>query len=284
MIILNAENLFLIIIAVVWIIGAIIQDFRRREVDNIWNFSLIGIVLAYRFGVSIFNGNYSFFLNGIFGFLIFLAIGNLFYYSRLFAGGDAKLLIALGPVLPLSYNWIFNFEIFGIFILLFLLGGSVYGIFYSFVLVARNWERFRQEFSKFSKKYKRMYFISFAFAIIIMGILFLMGETRLFLLGLIFLLFPVLYVFSKSIEESCLVKKIPAKKITIGDWLYKDIVINGKVIKAKWEGVSKKDLGLIRKCKKKILVKQGIPFTPSFLIGLVGLLVWENLGFFGFGG
>ena len=284
MIILKKENLFLIILALVWIIGAIMQDFKRREVDNIWNFSLIGIALAYRLGVSIFNGDYSFFMNGVFGFLIFLALGNLFYYSRLFAGGDAKLLIALGAILPFSYSWIFNFELFGIFILLFLLGGSVYGIFYSLVLVVRNWSRFKQEFARFSKKYKVMYIISFAFAIIIMGVLFLIGETRLFLLGLIFLLFPILYVFSKAIEESCLVKKIPAKKVTVGDWLYEDIIIGGKVIKAKWEGVSKKDLGLIRKCKKKILVKQGIPFTPSFLIGFIGLLILENLGFFGFGG
>lgn len=281
MIILNPENLFLIVIGVIWIIGAIIQDFRKREVDNIWNFSLIGIALAYRLGVSIFNGNYWFFMNGVFGFLIFLALGNAFYYSRLFAGGDAKLLISLGAIMPLSYAWIFNFEIFGIFILLFLLGGSVYGIIYSFVLITRNWEKFKQEFARFSEKYKRMYIISFAFAIIIMGILFLMGETRLFLIGLIFLLFPVLFVFSKAIEESCLVKKIPAQKVTVGDWLYEDVWIGRKLIKAKWEGVSKKDLGLIRKCKKKILVKQGIPFTPSFLIGFIGLLIWENLGFFG---
>ena len=70
--IVSNENLFLILLAVVWIIGAILQDLKRREVDNIWNFSLIAFALVYRFSVSVFNGNYMFFLNGLIGLLIFL--------------------------------------------------------------------------------------------------------------------------------------------------------------------------------------------------------------------
>ena len=42
------ENLFLIILGLVWIIGAVLQDLKRREVDNLWNFSLIFFALAYR--------------------------------------------------------------------------------------------------------------------------------------------------------------------------------------------------------------------------------------------
>src|SRR3990167_3132221 len=122
--ILVNENWFLIAIGLVWIIGAVMQDLRRREVDNIWNFSLIGVALAYRGAVSVFGSNYWFVLNGLIGLSVFLLLGNLFYYSRLFAGGDAKLLIALGVVLPLSYDWVVNFKIFGFFVLIFMLGGS----------------------------------------------------------------------------------------------------------------------------------------------------------------
>jgi len=50
--ILAVENWFLIIIGLIWIVVAVMQDFKRREVDNIWNFSLIGIALAYRAGIS----------------------------------------------------------------------------------------------------------------------------------------------------------------------------------------------------------------------------------------
>ena len=132
---INNENLFLILLAIVWIIGAIIQDMRRREVDNIWNFSLIGIALAYRLAISIGVSNYWYFFNGVIGLVVFLLVGNAFYYSRLFAGGDAKLLIALGTILPLSYNWIINFKIFGLFIMMFLIGGSIYVFSWSFIFL-----------------------------------------------------------------------------------------------------------------------------------------------------
>ena len=47
------ENLFLIILGIVWIIGAVLQDLKRREVDNLWNFSLIVFALGYRAFVSV---------------------------------------------------------------------------------------------------------------------------------------------------------------------------------------------------------------------------------------
>ena len=72
-----------------------------------------------------------------------------------------------------------------------------------------------------------------------------------------------------------MVKLVDPKKVTVGDWLYKDIKIGGKKIKSTWEGVSKKELAIIKsKCRKKILIREGIPFTPSFLLGLIGLLVF----------
>jgi len=46
--IFSSANIFLIVIAIVWMIFAVIQDFRKREVANWWNFSLIAFVLAYR--------------------------------------------------------------------------------------------------------------------------------------------------------------------------------------------------------------------------------------------
>jgi len=280
---INYENLFLIILAIIWISIAILQDLRKREVDNLWNFSLIAFALAYRVSISVYTGNYWFILNGIFGFLIFLGLGNLFYYSRLFAGGDAKLLIALGAILPLSYDWLVNLKIFGLFIILFLLGGSVYSIFYALFLVFRNLKKFNKEFSRQWKKYSKMFFIFLIFTIVFTIVLVLFKRFELILLGIIILLFPVLFVFSKAIEESCLIKKIKPSQIREGDWLYEDIFIGRNKIKASWEGVSKKELGLIKKgYRKNILIKQGIPFTPSFLIGLICLLFlfWKFPVFF----
>lgn len=279
---INNENLFLIILGLVWIIGAVFQDMKRREIDNLWNFSLIAFVLAYRLAVSVFNGNYWFILNGLIGFAIFFGLGNLFYYSRLFAGGDAKLLMALGAILPLSYSWLINLKIFGYFLLLFLVGGSIYAMVYAVCLVSINWNKFSKEFGKQWKDYKRMFFIALIFTLLWVIFAFIISQVSVILIGLVVLLFPMLFVFAKAVEKSCMVKLLVPSKVTIGDWLYKDIVVRGKKIKANWQGVSEKELGLIKKTKKKILIKQGIPFTPSFLFGFVGLLflMWRFGGVF----
>jgi len=277
--IINYENLFLIVLAIIWIIGAVLQDLRRREVDNIWNFSLIGIALAYRAGVSVFTSDYWFLLNGIFGFILFLFIGNLFYYSRVFAGGDAKLLIALGAVLPFSYDWIVNLKIFAWFVLLFLLMGSFYVLIWSIVLVFRNFKKFFREFKIYSKKYGNFFIFGFILFLLWIIVVYFINNQILFLLfGFVFLLFPLLFVFAKAVEESCMIRNLSPSEVTEGDWLYKDIFILGKRIKASWDGVSASELKLIRKkYHGKILVKFGVPFTPGFLFGFLVLLylMWK---------
>jgi len=278
--ILTNENLFLIVLGLVWIIGAVFQDLHRREVDNLWNFSLIAIALSYRAVVSVYVLDYWFLLNGLIGFGIFLLLGNLFYYSRVFAGGDVKLVIALGTILPLSYDWIVNLKIFGLFIVLFLLGGSIYVFIWSLFLVVVNWNRFSKEFVKQFKFYKTLFLICFILVVFLFGVSFFIG-LEFSLIALVFLLFPFLFAFAKSVEESCMVKEILPERLTEGDWLYEDVFINGKKVKKNWEGVSRKELNLIqRKYRRKILVKYGIPFTPGFLIGFVGVLVLGWWGWF----
>ncbi len=271
--IITNENLFLIVLGLIWIIGAVLQDLRRREVDNVWNFSLIAFALGYRAIVSIYVGDYWFVLNGIIGLGIFLILGNIFYYSRMFAGGDAKLLIALGTVLPLSYSWLLNIKIFGAFILLFLVSGSIYVLIWSLFLVLFNLKKFSREFFKQSKNYKLMFLVSLFFAVLWIIFMIFLGRVNFILISLIIVLFPILFVFAKAVEESCMIKALSPNQITEGDWLYKDIIVNGKRIGAKWDGISKKELKLIKDyCRRKILIKQGVPFTPGFLLGFIVLI------------
>ena len=70
-----------------------------------------------------------------------------------------------------------------------------------------------------------------------------------------------------------MVKSINPRELTEGDWLYEDVYVRGKKIEKSWHGVSKEELALIRKkYRRKILVRYGVPFTPSFFIGFIGLL------------
>ena len=192
----------------------------------------------------------------------------------MFAGGDAKLLIALGTILPLSYSWMNNLMIFGSYIIMFMLLGSVYAFIWALVLMSGNLKNFKKEFVRYSKINIKLYYMATFIFILWLIIVNLLGETRFVLLGIVILIFPLLFIFSKAIEESAMVKAMDPKDVTEGDWLYKDIMIKGNKIKSTWDGVSKKELMMIRKYgKKKILIKQGIPFTPSFLFALVGLII-----------
>ena len=99
-------------------------------------------------------------------------------------------------------------------------------------------------------------------------------ENLMFYFGFLIFILPYFYLYAKSVEEVCMIRKIKTKYLTEGDWLYSDIIIEGKKIKSNWEGLSKRQLDLIqKKCKKKILIKYGIPFTPSFLLGYIVLLI-----------
>ena len=276
MLIISPENYFLIAIGIIWIFFAVLQDLKRREVDNLWNFSLIAFALAYRLAFSSYSGNYWFFINGILGLAIFLFLGNLFYYSRLFAGGDAKLVIALGTILPLSYNWITNFKIFGLFILLFLVLGSIYSLIWAVVLVLENFHEFKKQIVLQWKKHAILFWIVIVVAIISSFLIYYAsGSTSLSILfGIVLILFPILFVFAKAVEESGLKKWISPQKLTEGEWLYHDINVAGRKIKASWDGVSADELRLIKKkYKKDVLIKEGIPFTPSFLLAFICLLI-----------
>jgi hypothetical protein len=50
---------------------------------------------------------------------------------------------------------------------------------------------------------------------------------------------------------------------------YSDLKIGRNVIKANWDGLTKEDIKEIRKKFKKIKIRQGIPFSPNFLISFI---------------
>ena len=281
------EVWFLTAVGLIAVIFASIQDLKKREVTNWISFSLIVFALGFRFFYSLFSGesfqDLNFFYYGLIGLGIFLVIGHLFYYGRVFAGGDAKLMIALGTVLPLSNSFNENLNLFVVFLFLFLVVGSIYGILWSFVLVVKHWKNFVKEYKKQFILYKGLMnsFFVLALLVIIIGIVF---DMLVLYLGLVLFLLPVVYIYAKAIDESCMVKKIKSSKLVEGDWIYNDIQVGRKTIKAKWEGVSMKDILAIKKNKKFVLVREGIPFVPVFFFTfLILVFMWFSgsvVGFF----
>ncbi len=259
------EVIFLIVLGLIWILFAVIQDLRKREIANWLNFSLIIFALGFRFFYSLFSDSgFVFFYQGLIGFVLFFFLGNLLYYGRVFAGGDAKLMVALGAILPISESLYGNLNLFVVFFMIFLVIGAFYGIFFSTALAVKNRKNFTQEFLRKFARNKKFFYGSLFLALLFIGLSFLMNIFLYF--AILVFIFPYIYFSAKAIDEVCMIKPVSAVKLTEGDWLYKDVKIGNKIIKASWDGLSKEEIKLLKKKHKKILIRQGIPFSPVFLI------------------
>ena len=275
------EIIFLILLALIWIIFAVVQDLKTREVANWLNFSLIIFALGFRFFYSLFsNQGFEFFYQGLIGLGIFFVIGNLFYYGRLFAGGDAKLMIALGAVLGFSESFLINLKIFVLFFFLFLFTGAFYGLGISIVLSLKNFKKFKREFFWQLNKNRKLIYLVMFFGLVLMAFGF--AEGLLFVLGILVFILPYFYAYAKAVDESCMVKKVKTNQLTEGEWLYEDVKIGRKFIEKSWDGLSKEQIKKIKKRYKEIKIRQGIAFTPVFLISFLILVGLFYLGYLDF--
>jgi len=272
------ELIFLFILALIWIIFATIQDIRKKEIANWINFSLIIFALGFRLFYSLFSGDHNFLIQGLIGFGIFLILGNLFYYLHVFAGGDCKLMISLGAILPIFDNIWNNLELFLFFIGIFLIIGFAYNLFFIIYLSIKNFKPFSKKFKILFKENKK-YLVSITLISLIFLILgFITYLSILFAVYLLFLSYLIIFV--KSVDESCMIKKVNPFNLTEGDWLYKEIRIGRKLIKAKWGGLTKEEILIIQKNKKQILIRRGIAFAPVFLISYILFMVLLKIGIF----
>ena len=273
------EVIFLFCLGLIWTFFASIQDLRTSEISDWINYGFVIFALGFRLFFAIFQGEMNFFYQGLIGFGIFFLLGNLFYYSRMFAGGDAKLFMGLGAVLPLNFNFLKNTEIFFSFILILLLVGFIYSLIFSLYFGIKNFKNLRKEFVNQLKKNKKINFVVLFFALIflILGFYF----TGLSGLAIFLFFFFYLYIYLKSVDEACMIKKVKTKDLMEGDWLYEDVKVGNKLLKKSWDGLSEKDIAMLKKNKKFILIRTGIRFAPVFLISYLFLFIF-NLEFFGF--
>ena len=277
--------IFLIILAGIWLVFASIYDLKKRMVPNWLSFSLIIFALGFRFFYSLFESeSYLFFYQGLIGLGIFFIVGNALYYGRMFAGGDAKLMMALGVILPFSMDLLKNLELFFLFVILFLFAGGFYGLIWSVFLTLNNFKIFKKEFTNQfnNKKNKEIVYAVMAFALVIM--VYGLFETLFFYLGILIFIMPYFYIYARSIDNSCLIKSTFVSKLEEGDWLYEDLKIGRNTIKSKWRGLTKEEIKIIKKNHKKIMIRQGIPFVPAFLISFLAFVYFyfQNISLFSF--
>jgi len=248
------------------IIAASMMDLKRREVDNWLNlFLIVGSFVFVGFG-AILSGDLDIIFHAGFLFVVMFVVMNLFYEGRVFAGGDAKLLLAMTMFFICSsfYGSIINV---GVFLLFLMISGSVYGLVYSLVLWIRDFEKINEEIA--SQVAGRRSQVAGLVGIGVVLFLFGFVNFMFFMFGIMFFVFPLLFVFAKGLENVSMIREVSGSELREGDWLVDDVKVGGRTVKADWDGLSLEDIDLLKK-KKGILIKDGLPFVPAFLIAFLG--------------
>ncbi len=251
-------------------------DLRKREVPDWISYGFVFAALGIRLLYSIYNKQADFFIFGLMGFLAMFLLASLLYYAKQWGGGDAKILMGLGAVFGLNISDHLSYLVFGIFFALLIFIGSIYGIIFSIYLALKNKFKFEKAFKSHLNGFKSLvWFAGIFFAV---GILSLIKYSEL-----TFLLFAVSttffvgifsFILVKSVEDSCLFQKVKASQLSEGDWVAETIRLNGKIIIKKDNlGITNEQINKLKHYKKLILIKNGMPFIPAFLLAYLAILL-----------
>ena len=264
---------FLFWLFFVGIVVAGLQDLKRREVDNWLNLFLLVASFVFVFYRAIFEGDAGLVFHAGFALVVMFVFMNLFYYGRVFAGGDAKLLVAM-TVFFMGLTFYSTLINIGIFLLFLMFAGSVYGLIYSFVLYVKDFEKVNKEIKE-SLFFRgvRCWVLGVGVMLILLGFF----NFVFLLVGVFGILIFLLYVFAKGLESVSMIREVSGKELREGDWLVDDVVVGSRqsvvssrrVIRADWDGLSLEDIEML-KGKKKVRIKDGLPFVPAFLIAFLG--------------
>lgn len=258
---------------------ASITDIKKKEVPDWLSIGGIAAGLGMTLIRSLVGWNAWFFLYSLFGVGIGAAIGFGLFYSRQWGGGDAKLLMAVGAFLGFELSS--NSRLIS-FILLLGAVGCVYGACWSVFLAVKHRKRFAKHWKSLlgggAFRLLRTAFICAGCFGAVLSLLFLEDALLKSGLAAMFMLcamLPYLWAFAKAVELSAMFKRISPTKLGEGDWIAQDIVWRGRKICSRFDyGLTKKQLSILLRMYrlgklKRILIKEGFPFVPAFLIAFI---------------
>lgn len=262
----------LLLIGLIATLIAAITDIKTKEVPDWLSFSLISTALGVRLIYSLATNYWPYFLYALLVSAILFGVGLSMYYLKQWGGGDVKLLAALGALL--GYFQKDGFMTIIIFIITLLISGSIWGITYSIVLAINNRKKFGNQAKKLLTRYKKIRQTIIALLILVLILLFIEFDKNMKLMFTItmvtLVIYFYIYILVKSVEDSCMYKKVSVNELREEDWLAEDIVLKNKTIKKSIPGLTKEHLALIKKDKIKFVkIKEGIPFIPSFFLAIV---------------
>ncbi len=266
----------LLFIALILLVVAAYTDIRTREVPDWVNISgiIAGLGIRALWGLS--GNGWSMLGWGLLGFIVFFALSIIMYYAGQWGGGDSKLLMAMGALLGLEFSRTGE----GVsFLLWAILAGAGYGLVCSVYLAVRNWKSFVKHYSLLLQAFKWAQLP--ALLVFVFGIALAIAtddNVLQFLMLSVGLLAPVLLYTAigvKAVEKCCMYRMVSPDLLTEGDWIAKPVRYKGKYLCGPKDlGITKKQIRELKRLKiKSVLVRDGVPFVPSFLIAFL-LSLW----------
>jgi Flp pilus assembly protein protease CpaA len=205
------------------------------------------------------------------------AFGFFMYYFGQWGGGDAKLLSAVGFLLPSiagvgsSMMLFFPFPVSYLFNVFFV--GAIYMMVYAAAMAARNGRIVASFISDVRANSKVLLPASVILFLVFVGVNYLLYRqldipldqvaivgNSAFVLALTAGLYCV-WKFAKAVETVGFVRRIPLRLLKVGDVLQESKV---------WEGLTERELKNIKKSGRRfVTVKEGVRFAPAFPLALL---------------
>ena len=277
-------DILLIIITLAALIFAAITDLKIKEVPDWLSYGLIASGISIRLLHALIFNEFNYFLYGLLGLITMFIVGNILYHTKQWGGGDSKLLMGLGTTLATTPYYLDQSRIpfLAVIFVFILLSGIIYALLWFVFFIFRDTKRFKEEFNKVMRsKLSKIGIISsitLAIIFLILSIIF-NSYTRLILIILtpLLIIYPFLFIAAKAIENLYLYTYLSPDKLMEGDWIVEDITQDKKTIFNKKVSITKKDIKTLKELNvKRVLVKDGIPFVPPFLIGTILALILGN--------
>ncbi len=259
---------------------AALYDLKTTEIPDEIPHSMIVVALLFFGYQSYLIHDYTLLASSIIYGISLLALGFLMYYTGQWGGGDAKLLGAIGFLLPSVQSIQLTFPFPLSYTINLFMVGAVYMVLYSVVLALLN-RKIITEFLKNVKSSAQMILVgSIAlFVLFSAANLYLakyVGVSSNLSFAVVSSLVPLfatigfflLWKFARTVERVGFRKKIPMSKLRVGD------VLDSSRL---WEGITEKDLKKIKRSGKKfVVIKEGIRFAPSFVLALIFTLYFGD--------
>ena len=247
-------------------------DLRTREVPDWLSHGTIYFGFALNAILSIVYLDWHFIVYSVLGFALCFLLGLGMYKLGQWGGGDTKVIMGVGALVGLNPSTLLIIT----FLVNTILVGAVYGIGWSLFVALRNWKSFWKEYRQFTKTPAIIKVRLLLYVVVIFGLLtaFLwFPQNRIMIIGAIAIIFFLthFWIMIKVVEKACMIKEVNPSVLTEGDWIAEDVKVKGEVITGPGDlGVSLEQIAKLKKIGvRKVKVKYGIPFVPSFLIAFI---------------